>query len=221
VRRRRSLHLLLALPLVPACARRIPADATRTVVSLQDIDCESCGTRVVAAAKRNEGVYAAEFDRRTAEVAFRHDAARISAEELLALARAQDVSAVLGPGKGRYLPPATYPPQADVRSVADAGVELDSLLAPGKVTVFDFWAAWCQPCRRVDEHLVAILRTRDDVAVRKLDIVDWDSALARRHLAGVEQLPYVVVYGRDGRRRAAISGLDLEALDRAIEDGAR
>jgi thiol-disulfide isomerase/thioredoxin len=222
VLRRRSFIALVALTPF-GCAHRVPSDATRTIVSLQDIDCESCGARVVAAAEAKDGVYKAEFHRRTAEVVIRHDAARVAPADLLALAQAQNVQAVLGAGQGRYLPTSTYPAEADVQVISKAGelVQLEPHVAAGKVTVFDFYAAWCQPCRRVDEHLVELLRTRDDVAVRKLDIVDWDTPLAEKYLADVANLPFVVVYGKDGKQTAAISGLDLAAIDRAIAEGAK
>lgn len=223
MRRRPLLLALLVAPLV-ACERtRVPADATHTVLSLQDIDCEACGTRVVAAAKATDGVYAAAFDRVRAEVSIHHDAGRIGAADLLALARAQEVRAVLGAGQGRYLPVPKYPEGADVATIAKAGelVVIESHLAEGKVTVFDFYAPWCQPCRKVDAHLGALLSARSDVAVRKLDVADWDTPLARHYLADVPNLPYVVVYGKNGELVAEISGLDLAGLDRAIAEGAR
>jgi len=222
VRRRPLLLALVALACAPG-RTRIPGDATHTVISLQDIDCESCGTRVVEAAQDRDGVYAAAFDRTRAEVSIHHDATRVDAPALLALARGQRVKAVLGAGQGRYLPVPTYPAGADVRTIAKGGelVVIESHLAEGKVTVFDFYAPWCQPCRKVDAHLGALLSARSDVAVRKLDVADWDTPLARHSLARVPTLPYVVVYGKDGTLIAEISGLDLAGLDRAIADGAR
>ena len=61
-----------------------------------------------------------------------------------------------------------------------------------------------------------VLASQRDVALRKIDVVDWDSPVAGQHLRGVSELPYVEVYGPDGKAVARISGLDLERLDRAI-----
>ena len=89
----------------------------------------------------------------------------------------------------------------------------------GKVVVLDFRGVWCGPCREVDREMRSILEVAPDVALRKINVVDWQSPVAGRHLKRVSALPYVVVYGVDGRKIAAIGGLDLKKLRRAIEKG--
>lgn len=119
------------------------------------------------------------------------------------------------------LPP--LPKDADVQFVSTMGEDVPSLdphVAPGKVTVFDFYAPWCGPCRNVDAHVYALLGTRSDVALRKLNVMSWETPLAKRYMEKVSSLPYVVVYGRDGKRVREISGLDLAGLDAAIAEGA-
>ena len=120
--------------------------------------------------------------------------------------------------------PPTAPAGTDVQSLVTAGEDLPSLdphAVAGKVTIFDFYADWCGPCRRVDEHVYEVLRARADVAYRKLNVVSWESPLALHHLvaAQVPDLPYVVIYGKDGKRLRSISGLDLNKLDQALLDG--
>lgn len=111
---------------------------------------------------------------------------------------------------------------ADLRRLSEAGEDVPDLGAhavKGKVTVFDFYAEWCVPCRQVDAHMYGVLNGRADVAYRKLNIVSWDTPVARRYLGGVPGLPFLIVYGKDGREVARVSGLELDALDKAIAAG--
>ncbi|WP_052517973.1 thioredoxin family protein [Archangium violaceum] len=116
-------------------------------------------------------------------------------------------------------------PGADLVKLSHEGEdvpELASHAVPGKVTVFDFYADWCPPCRKVDAHMFPLLNTRQDIAYRKLNVVSWDSPLAKRHLGQVENLPYLVVYGKDGKLVRAVKGFDPAALEAALaEAGAR
>ncbi len=93
---------------------------------------------------------------------------------------------------------------------------LDKHRVPGKYTVFDFFADWCAPCRLVDARLREILKRRADVAVRKLDIVDFDSPLAHELGPDFDALPYLVVLDPKGRRTEII-GADFEALEKALQ----
>lgn len=121
-------------------------------------------------------------------------------------------------------PVPTMPAGADVAELSRAGEDVPALethLVAGKVTLFDFYAVWCSPCRQIDAHVADLLTKRNDVAVRKLNVVSWETPLAARYLKTVTDLPYLVVYGKDGRRVRGISGLDLGALDRAIAEAGR
>jgi thiol-disulfide isomerase/thioredoxin len=121
-----------------------------------------------------------------------------------------------------FSPPKAPPAGADVKQIAKGGEDLVALephLVRGKVTVFDFGAAWCPPCRKVDEHLYPQLD--ELVAIRKIDVGSWDTPIAERWLGKVPELPYLVVYDRQGRRRGAISGAKLEELDELIREAKR
>jgi len=112
------------------------------------------------------------------------------------------------------------PETADVVWLSRSGEDvLDLQAVPGKVTIFEFYADWCAPCRKIDAHVYRLLQTREDLALRKLNVVGWESPLAKRHLGQVASLPYVVVFGKDGKRVQEITGFDLPALDRAIAEG--
>jgi thiol-disulfide isomerase/thioredoxin len=106
----------------------------------------------------------------------------------------------------------------DVAVAAPAGSAAELVPVPGRITVFDLWAEWCAPCRELDGRLAELARAHPGrLAVRKLDVVDPDSAAWRRHLApGRFELPHLKVYGADGRllfERTA----PPEELARAVE----
>lgn len=70
---------------------------------------------------------------------------------------------------------------------------------PGRITVFDLWADWCAPCRDLDARLVALARTHPQLAVRKLEVADSDSAAWQRYLApGEFDLPHIKLYDANG-----------------------
>jgi thiol-disulfide isomerase/thioredoxin len=221
-----SVFLVAAALAAVTCASAPPPTRT-TVMSFQDLDCSSCGEDVARAIIEAPGVRKTAFDRRTAEL----EVVAAPGIDALALARskrsADDTwTLVAGSGLGRYLAHRAPPADADVVEIESNGRDVPDLashLAPGKVNVVDFFATWCGPCRDLDDHVLDVLRTRTGIAYRKLDVGDWDTPIVAHYLTpkGVGELPYVIVFDRAGKEVAAIAGLDLARLDRALDEASR
>ncbi len=81
--------------------------------------------------------------------------------------------------------------EGDVREIVRAGEEAPLTGVPGKWTVFDFWAPWCEACGVLDHGLRAWVADDPGIALRRVNIVDFESPIALRELRGVEALPHV------------------------------
>jgi len=193
--------------------------STTTVLSMQEVSCASCGTGVVVALEALEGVTEATFDAPTAEVRVRYDAERVDMASLLKAVESEGQKVVPGEGKGSYVGGPEFSKDMDVSWINTAGDDVDPLahLAPGKFTIVDYFAEWCGPCKDVDRALIDIMKTRPDVAVRKIDVLEWDSPVAKARLSKVSALPYPLVFDPDGRQVEAIAGKDLERLSSALQ----
>ena len=92
-----------------------------------------------------------------------------------------------------------------------------ALRRPG-ITVVDFWAGWCGPCRAMAPQFELAAELRPQYRFAKVD-VDAAPAVAARY--GIRSIPTLIVL-RDGEPLAAQSGVVgaeqlVEALDRLAD----
>jgi thiol-disulfide isomerase/thioredoxin len=211
----RSFSLLAALVLL--CAAPARADR-KQVFSLQGLYCVNCADEIRESLADVGGFKKLEFDKVAAEVTV-WLADGIADDVVIAAVDRAGFHAVAGPGQGAWRADSKpWPDGADVKVLTRDGSAVGSfakLRVPGKYTVFDVYADWCLPCREVDEQLRQLLATRKDVAVRKLNIVDFDSALGQELGDAIEGLPWHVVYSPAGKR-TEITGLNQARLEKAL-----
>ena len=102
----------------------------------------------------------------------------------------------------------------DVRHVARGGAsfDVDKVLAPGKLTVIDYWAEWCKPCKVIGRMLDELAATHAGLAVRKAEVPGLNTEIARQRLPGVQALPVVHIYGPDGKLLKTLNGPEPGAV---------
>ncbi len=91
---------------------------------------------------------------------------------------------------------AALPPVDAVRIISNGGQEVDlpPLLAEDKITIVDFFAEWCGPCRQISPRLEQLAREDPDVVLLKVDIVNWNTPVTKQF--GINSVPNVRVFNR-------------------------
>jgi thioredoxin 1 len=87
-----------------------------------------------------------------------------------------------------------------VKEVTDATFE-EEVLQAGGVTIVDFWAPWCKPCRAIEPILESIAADHGLGLVR----LNIDEHLAVPSRYGVLSLPTVILF-EDGEPKATVVG---------------
>jgi len=192
--------------------------------SVLGMHCESCAEAAEKALAEAPGVLAAvvDFEQRHAEVRTNGDVtpgdvrdalgalgfeARFGNEELASDPLPEEIRSLL-----------------DVQTVARGErIKLKQHLAPGKITIFDYYADWCGPCHLLGPKLERLALRYENVAVRKVDIVDYESEAAKQATRDfrLPGLPYTRVFDEDGKLLGEVQGNRIEAIEKVVAPHAR
>ena len=217
---RASINIRFALLFIMPLWLASCAHSSTLIVSIEELSCTSCVDPVAEKLVSTPGITEVQFDKKKVELVIRFDEKKISPEEILETgATGTELNLKLGAGFGSYPDHPTFAPGSDVKTIVKQGefVDLNDHIISGKVTIFDFYAVWCGPCRRLSNYLDEVLRTNKNLAVRRIDIVDWDSPVAQKYLSEASELPHVIVYNAQGNEVGTVSGFKPEELDQLIE----
>jgi len=85
--------------------------------------------------------------------------------------------------------------------------EIEDHLAPGKITVFDFYSDFCPPCLAFASMFEALAQQRSDLVLVKVDInrpgrqgIDWHSPVSNQY--NLRRIPYMRIYDPAGELTA-------------------
>ena len=112
-------------------------------------------------------------------------------------------------------PPPSHPKPAPV-SASDSRPQARGSIQPehGKITIVDFYADWCGPCRRMGPILEKIAEENSNVVVQKVN-VDKHPDLAKEYKATA--IPHIIVYDKQGGEVDTVIGADEARVRKAVE----
>jgi copper chaperone CopZ len=212
------LMLLVALPLFAAPAEKFS-------FQVLGIDCALCAPPIVKALQSIDGVTNPNVDWKTktatVEIPAGFDKERIRT----ALSDAGFAPIFPGELRKEIEPlPADVVKTLDIQTWTDGHrADIAKIVAPGKVTIVDFYADWCGPCTVLETRLEHFMQARKDIALRRVNIGKWDNEAAKQATKEfhVEALPYIRLYDANGKFVASVTGGMWDEVLGAIEKAGR
>lgn len=104
----------------------------------------------------------------------------------------------------------------EILAKASKDKEVLGIVEKGKITIIDFYATWCPPCKRLGEDLHKV--EGPEIMIKKVD-VDNDNGLSER--LGISAVPFVAVFNKNGKPVTAFTGYPGEEYLKSITEEAR
>lgn len=112
-------------------------------------------------------------------------------------------------------------PEADIKVVKGGkSIIISDFTTLGKITILDFYADWCGPCRALSPKLEKLAKANSDVALRKLDIVNWRSPLSKQMSKqyNLQSIPFVLIFDKKGELLGKVIGNDIATIKMLVAE---
>ena len=93
-------------------------------------------------------------------------------------------------------------------------VDIAKHLVLGNVTIIDYYADWCGPCKEISPALEQIVKSDPEVALRKVDIINWASPVAKQY--SINSIPRIEIYNRTGKLVGTVKGSSAEEVKKYV-----
>jgi thiol-disulfide isomerase/thioredoxin len=210
------------LPLLVLCVALFAGADEAFTFKVIGFDCAECAPPIVKALSAVPGVSRPSVDPKTQMVTVQLAAGSDREKVRTALTKLGFGAVFPGEKETGFVPP----PESVIRTLdivsypGKSKVDVAKIVAPGKITIIDFYGEWCGPCRVLEARLQHLMAgNKPNLALRRVDIGKWDNAAAKqvtREFKG-EALPYIRVYDAQGRFVEAVTGGMWDEVLLAIE----
>ncbi len=92
---------------------------------------------------------------------------------------------------------------------------------PGRVTIVEYGARWCLPCRQLEPKLDAYLKLKPNLRLQRIDASDWTAEELEAAVPGAAGLPIVEVYRADGTLSVRLVGEAVFGFEAAVLEAER
>ena len=93
-------------------------------------------------------------------------------------------------------------------------VDIGKHCVDGKITIVDFYADWCGPCRSIGPMLEERVNKDADLVLRKINIDNWGSPVSKQY--GIRAVPFIQVYDRRGNKVGDLTGFNSAYFESLI-----
>lgn len=138
-----------------------------------------------------------------------------SAKQLIAATEVTDITV----SDEKYVPPPPPPPRPKpaTTSASPSRAPATGSIQPerGRITIVDFYADWCGPCRRIGPVLEKIAEENSDVVVQKINVDKHRDLMMEYNVTGI---PHIIIYDKEARVVDTVVGANESLVRKAVAD---